>query len=122
VPGLDPMPLSPKDSSRIDDAMRAFMAKRRPPEHLRGKVDLSYRLKGQSLEIFELRPAFQGKPGQMHEHPVAKATFVIKHNHWRVYWMRRDLRWHSYQPAPTASSIESFCKLVDEDRHGCFFG
>lgn len=116
------MPLSQKDCARINDALTAFMAKRRPPEHLRGEVDLSYRLTGQSLEIFELRPAFHGTPGQMREHPVAKATFVIKHDRWRVYWMRRDLGWHSYQPAPTASSIEAFCKLVHEDRHCCFFG
>ena len=116
------MPFSQTHESRIDDAIAAFMAKRRPPVALRNTVDLLHRLTGQSLEIYELRPAFQGKPGLMHEHPVAKATFVKKHDHWRVYWMRRGLRWHSYQPAPTASSIEAFCKFVVEDRHGCFFG
>ncbi len=98
------------------------MAKRRPPVAIRTEVDLRHRLQGQSVEVHEIRPAFDGKPGQMCEHAVAKASFVRKCRHWRVYGTRQDLHWHSYQPAPTASSIEAFCKLVDDDRHGCFVG
>jgi hypothetical protein len=36
--------------------------------------------------------------------------------------MRRDLKWHGYEPALEVGSIEEFCALVDEDAHACFFG
>ncbi|MGH8199403.1 MAG: DUF3024 domain-containing protein, partial [Steroidobacteraceae bacterium] len=52
----------------------------------------------------------------------AKATFVRSRMVWRVFWQRRDLRWHSYEPASEVKSIDDFVSLVTEDRHACFFG
>jgi Protein of unknown function (DUF3024) len=56
------------------------------------------------------------------EHPVAKATYVKAGSVWRVFWRRRDLKWHRYDPTPDVDSLESFLRLVDEDEHGCFWG
>lgn len=63
-----------------------------------------------------------GKPGEKQESPAAKATFVRSRRVWRVFWMRRDLKWHGYEPALEVDSIEEFCALVDEDAYACFFG
>lgn len=41
---------------------------------------------------------------------------------WKIYWMRADLKWHSYSPAPTVGSIEKFLELVEIDKHACFLG
>jgi hypothetical protein len=35
---------------------------------------------------------------------------------WKVFWMRADLRWHGYEPAPEVSSIEKFLEIVDQDK------
>jgi hypothetical protein len=56
------------------------------------------------------------------EHPVAKTTYVRSRGVWRVFWMRRDLKWHRYEPAPEVKTIEAFCALVSEDAYACFFG
>ena len=44
------------ERKRIENAMSGFMAKRRPPVHVRSQLDIGYRLVGQSIEIFEIRP------------------------------------------------------------------
>jgi hypothetical protein len=116
------MALSELETARVKKALDALMAKRRPPAHIRPKLDLGYRITGHSVEIFEIRPRWQGAPGEKYESPVAKATFVQTRGIWRVFWMRRDLKWRAYEPAPDARSIDEFCRLVDEDECACFFG
>jgi hypothetical protein len=116
------MPLSEIEVARVKKALDTFMLSRRPPPHIRPKLDLGYRISGQSLEIFEIRPAWRGLPHERCESPVAKATFVRSRSLWRVFWQRRDLKWHSYEPAPEVRSIDEFLSLVAEDTHACFFG
>ena len=97
------------------------MDRRRPPPHIRNELDLGYKIEGQSVQIFEVRPDWRDKTIHR-ETPVAKATFVRAKNHWRVYWMRRDLKWHGYEPNSEVRSLEEFLAVVDQDEHCCFFG
>lgn len=55
-------------------------------------------------------------------HSVAKATYVRTQECWKVFWLRADLKWHSYSPMPVVDSIEKFLALVEADNHACFFG
>jgi hypothetical protein len=116
------MALSELETARVKKALDAFLRERRPPPDIRPQLDLAFRISGQSVEIFEVRPAWRGKPGETMEHPVAKATFVRSRRVWRVFWMRRDLKWHGYEPTPEVKSVEDFCALVSKDPHACFFG
>jgi Protein of unknown function (DUF3024) len=108
--------------ARVKRALDSFMQTRRPPPHIRPKLDLGYRISGQSVEIFEIRHAWRGLPHERHESAVAKATFVRSRNVWRVFWQRRDLKWHGYEPVNEVRSIDDFLSVVAEDRHACFFG
>lgn len=109
------------DRKRIEKAMAAFLAKRRPPPHIRPELDIGYRLIEQSVEIFEIRPQWDN-PSIIREHPFAKATYVRTQNLWKVFWKRADLKWHGYESASTVKSIEEFLVAVDTDPYGCFFG
>ena len=106
---------------KIEKALSAFLAKRRPPAHARKQLDLGYKLSGQSVELIEIRPQWDD-PNEIHEHPFAKATYVKAQNVWKVYWRRADLKWHQYEPVPTVISIEKFLDVVDADSYACFFG
>jgi hypothetical protein len=110
------------ETARVRKAVGAFVEQRRPPPQLRQKVDLAFRISGQSVEIFEVRQSFGGAPGEKVELPVAKATFVRPARRWRVFWLRQDMKWHGYKPVPDVPTIEEIIALVDEDRNGCFFG
>jgi hypothetical protein len=109
------------DTKRIENAMATFLAKRRPPPHIRPELDIGYRLNGQSIEIFEIRPQWDN-PAITREHPLAKATYVRTQNLWKVFWKRSDLKWHGYEPAATVKSIDEFLAVVDADQYCCFFG
>jgi hypothetical protein len=115
------MALTELELKRFEKAASRFIEGRRPPPEIRPKLDLAFRLEGQSIEIFEVRPDWQDSTKTM-ENSVAKATYVKRANEWRVYWQRADLRWHRYEPHPTASSLEEFLEVVDEDAYCCFFG
>jgi hypothetical protein len=115
------MPLSEIDQKRVDLAADAFLAKRRPPEKIRDKLDIAVRRSGQSVVVLEIRPAWDN-PAEIIEHPVAKATYVQTRKTWKTFWMRADMKWHGYEPNPEVRSIEDFFELVEKDSHGCFWG
>jgi hypothetical protein len=115
------MALTDIETARCRRELARFMERRRPPVHLRSEVDLVYRISGQSVEIVEVRARYDA-PGETYEVPVAKATFVRARNRWRVYWHRRDGKWHSYGPLPEVETLAEFLSLVDEDEYACFFG
>jgi hypothetical protein len=114
--------LAQLEAARVRKVVGTFIDRRRPAPHIRPKLDIGFRLTGQSVEIFEIRPVWRGQPGEKHEGAVAKATYVRTRNRWRVFWMRADLKWHRYEPAAEVRAIEDFLKLVDEDSYACFWG
>ena len=106
---------------RIQKMVGKYIEKRRPPAHLRDEVDLSFRVKRQSVEIFEIRPLWNN-PREKIEEAIAKAAYVKTQNTWKLYWQRADLKWHRYDPDPEVDSIEKFIEIVENDELCCFFG
>jgi hypothetical protein len=78
-------------------------------------------MKNQSFEIYTIRPQWD-KPENLIEEPVAKATFVKTKKMWKLYWMRADLKWHSYQPLAESESLEKVLTEIGKDPHCCFWG
>ncbi len=97
------------------------MERRRPPIEIRPKLDLGYKIEGQSVELFSIRPDWQDQSKIMTS-PIAKTTFVRTQKRWKVYWMRSDLKWHGYEPTLEVHSLEAFLHVVDRDEYCCFFG
>lgn len=105
----------------VVDTMENFLSRIRPPEHYRPKLDIGYTIEGQSVYVSEIRPQWD-QPEIIRAYPIAKATFIKAKNHWKVYWIRADLKWYSYTPKPTVKTISAFTKLIEEDTHHCFWG
>ena len=115
------MAFSKFEIKRLQKVVGRYIENNRPPEHLREQVDLSFKIKGQSVEIFEIRPIWNN-PQEKVEESVAKATYVKSRKLWKVYWQRADLKWHRYDPDPEVDSIEEFIEIVENDDYACFFG
>lgn len=109
------------ERKRIERALDAFLEKRRPPPHIRPKLDFGYRLAGQSVEILVIRPQWDDD-SIIHQYAIAKATYVRSRKLWKVFWKRADLKWHGYEPHPMANSIDEFLAVVTADECCCFFG
>lgn len=82
---------------------------------------IGFRITGQSLELFEIRPCFHN-PNEAIEIPQAKTTYVKKNKSWKLFWMRQDLKWHRYTPIPEVNSLEEFFAVVAEDANAYFRG
>jgi hypothetical protein len=102
-------------------ALKWFIDKRRPPEHIRQQLDIGYAIVGHTVDLFEIRPDWQDKTTTRHT-PIARVKFVRTREEWRLYWMRRDLKWHGYEPDEAYSTLMSALKTVDTDAYCCFFG
>ena len=121
VPIKSTMTLSEFEIERYEKLVAEFISKRRPPPHIRAQLDLAFRVSGQSIEIFEVRPDWRDK-SKTREQPVAKATYNKKKLNWKILWQRADQKWHNYQPSPEVESVEKFLDIVQNDEYGCFFG
>ncbi len=115
------MAISEFEIKRCDKYVSEYIAKHRPPAHIRNEVDLCYRIEDQSIIIYELRSIWN-KPDKKIEAMVAKTTYVKKSKIWKVYWHRADMKWHSYDPTPEVNTLEEFLSLLEEDKNCCFYG
>jgi hypothetical protein len=116
------MSFSEFETKRFEQIVQRYVDQHRPPPQIRPELDLGYRVNGQSVEIFEIRPVWRGLPGEKMEQPVAKATYVKSRSIWKVYWQRADLKWHRYDPDSEVKSLEDFVAVIEKDEFCCFYG
>jgi hypothetical protein len=109
------------DEQAIRSAMDSFIERRRPPIHLREKVDLCYSIEGKHVLIFEVRAHWRD-PERKTTSDIAKARHIGSRDVWKIYWKRADGKWHSYEPRPEVETIEEFIETVDSDAYHCFWG
>jgi hypothetical protein len=105
----------------IIETMENFIARIRPPESIRSKLDIGYRIANQSIVLFEIRP-FWDDNTQYHNYDFAKTTYSKKSGVWKIYWLRASLKWNLYAPCPTVKTLSEFLEVVDADQYGCFKG
>ena len=115
------MAISEFEVKRCERELEKFLKAKRPPPHVRKQLDFAYRIENQNVELLEIRPELQN-PAKKMQQPFAKATFIKKDKLWKIYWQGQDLKWQSYQPAPSVQFFEEFLAIVSTDANACFFG
>ncbi|ASK53466.1 TPA: DUF3024 domain-containing protein [Vibrio cholerae] len=115
------MAFSEIEQKRYEKAVEKYLETCRPPVEIRDQVDIGYRLDGQAIEIFEIRPRWND-PSEKIEHPVARVKYYKSRNEWKIYWMKSDLKWHAYEPIPEVKFLEVFFEILQDDAYGCFWG
>jgi hypothetical protein len=103
------------------EVLENYIERIRPPENMRAKLDVSYKIDGQSIIIHEIRPSLVVK-NKILEPLIAKATYVRTQKLWKVFWRRATQKWEGYAPHPTVKSLNEFVDLVEEDKYHCFWG
>ena len=97
------------------------LCQRRTNPKIREELRLEYSVKRHDVEIFEVRPQLDDPSAIMHT-PVAKIRYVRTANEWRLFWMRQNLNWYSYEPFPSSRDLAELAQVIDRDELGCFFG
>lgn len=104
----------------IDSTVGAFCRRISSPKHA-DELRFTYDVDGHRVSIHEERPPWQG-PGDWTRHGVARFRYIRKTGEWKLYWMRRDLKWHLYDPDLILRDLESLVKVVEQDKYCAFFG
>ncbi|WP_139683696.1 DUF3024 domain-containing protein [Vibrio tasmaniensis] len=115
------MAFSEIEQKRYEKTVEIYLDSRRPPVEIRDQLDLGYRVNGQAIEIFEVRPKWND-PSEKMESPIAKVKYYKSRNEWAIYWMKSDLKWHIYEPTAEVKSLEAFFEVLNADVYGSFWG
>lgn len=113
------MAFSELELARVHRTMESYIVRRRPRPEIRQQLDIGYAVENQSVILYEDRQLYDGS--RLLE-PVAKATWVRTKKVWKIFWMRADLRWHSYEPLAKVRTLDKVLEGVDADPYGCFWG
>ena len=97
------------------------MCRERIPVRIKNELELIYQIRGHNVTIFERRPDWDD-PRETMVIPVARLKYVRTKNEWRLYWQRRDLKWHAYDLLSSSPDLKELVAEIDKDPYCCFFG
>ena len=58
------MAFSELEMEPCERIVKRYVDGQRPPPHIHPELDIGYRAKGQSVELFEVRTVWRGQPGE----------------------------------------------------------
>ena len=111
------MPLPALERQRVDAALQPFCAAR---AHPRRRLD--YRVRGNSVTLFELVPPLHGQSTEWVDIVVAQFRFDPVRLSWALYCADRNSRWHPYLEAPPSKHFRRLLDAVVEDVTCIFWG
>ena len=114
------MALSELQHAHIDRLFTVYCRDDPRPE-VRAQLRHGFRVDGNSVELFESRPAYV-PPHDWRDSGVAKFRYVHGRGVWQLLCQHRDLRWHRYRRLPEAPSIDRLLAEVEADPTGIFWG
>jgi len=115
------MAFSEFEIARVLKATDSYTRKHGPPARIKDQLAWEWDIDGQSVVLNEVRPHWK-EPSEVMRSACIKTTYIRSRNTWRIYWMRQDLKWHSYEPNSEVSSFDAFLKILEKDEYCCFFG
>ncbi len=90
-------------------------------ERVRDKLRIGFRVRGNSIIMFEERPLFSDK-SIWTESVVAQFRFNLEDGKWSLYWADRNSRWHIYDDVLPNKNFDVLLGEVDHDPTGIFWG
>jgi hypothetical protein len=105
---------------RIDKTVGELCRRLTKPQYA-DQLRFVYEIAGHAVSIFEERPPWDGV-GEWTRMGVARFRFACTRGEWQLYWMRRDLKWHRYEPEAATPDLASLVEVVEADKYGAFLG
>ena len=104
----------------VETKLSKYCEQRIPP-HVRNRVRLNYRIRGNQVTLFEERPGFK-QPSEWVEISMAQFRFNPQDKKWSLYCADRNSRWHLYGLLSPSADFDDLLKEVDRDPTGIFYG
>lgn len=105
---------------RINRSVGELCRRKTHPEFIE-QLRFEWEIDSHTVSIWEVRPPFDGV-GDHTRMGVARFRYFPSRGVWILYWMRRDLKWHRYDRAPSTPDLASLVAVVEADEYRAFFG
>jgi len=92
------------------------------PAHLLDEMNVSYKIRGRTVIIFENRAPWRPEFKEWTSMPVAQIRYNDKTGKWTLYCADRNERWHEYMDIDSTKNIDKILVEIDKDPTGIFWG
>ena len=106
---------------QLAEAQMAKFCKDRIPLEYQNEIKMSYRIRGQSMTLYESRPAMFDK-GEWHDMAIAQFRYSDEDGKWTLYCADRNGKWHFYMECEASSNFQDLIDEVEKDPTCIFFG
>lgn len=96
--------------------------KRKVPPHALHQVNISYKIRGSSVTIFENRAPWHKEITEWTSMPIAQMRFDEKTGKWTLFCADRNDKWHKYLDLDPTKNIDAVLAEIDRDPAGIFWG
>lgn len=86
------------------------------------KVNLSYKIRGNRITIFENRAPWHKDMKEWTSMAIAQIRYDGKIGKWTLYCADRNNRWHKYEGLLPTKNIDQILAEIDRDPTGIFWG
>ena len=115
------MPLSEIVKALVEKRVGEFCKKRVPP-HVLDKLNLSYKIRGNTVTIFENRAPWNPNIKEWTSMAVAQIRYNNENGEWTLYCADRNDRWNEYFDLEPTKNIDKILNEIDKDPTGIFWG
>src|SRR5699024_6717914 len=111
-----------KEIDITEGYLSSFIENLRPDDlEIRKEIDFDYSWDGKVAYLNEIRPQWNKPENSLHR-PFAKIRYYKSREEWKLYWLRASGKWESYEPFPTADTLQVLLDVIEKDEWHCFFG
>ncbi len=96
------------------EKIKNFLSRIRPQEEIKSKLEINYKIIGQSVRCAKFIPVFNGQKVNR-EYLNARACCLKSKNFWKLLWLLTNQKWNIYPPQPERTSHTAFCQLVEDE-------
>ena len=111
----------PKFTINLIESKLSTYCEQRIPPHAKQQVKLSFKIRGNSVTLFEHRKTFR-QDGKWVDIPIAQFRYNPDHSMWTLYCTDRNSKWHEFTPFPPSKNFDDLLTEVNEDSTHIFWG
>ena len=115
------MPLPALVRTLIEKKVGDF-CKKKVPTNVLDKLTLSYKIRGNSVTIFENRAPWHPDMREWTSMAIAQIRYEAKTGEWTLYCADRNDKWHEYYDMDPTKDIDKILVEINEDPTGIFWG
>ncbi|MCK4414188.1 MAG: DUF3024 domain-containing protein [Candidatus Eisenbacteria sp.] len=93
----------------------------RIPLHMRDQIRIGFKIRGNSVTLFEERPSFRD-PSEWGTIAIAQMRYEQDARTWKLFSTDRSSKWHAYRDLSPQRRLDAVLDEIDDDPTGIFWG